>query len=111
MNWKKISLYILISFASSWTVALIMAIAHITISSITGMIFLAVLYMPGPALATFIIQKFIYKEGFREYGWTFDKKAIKWIFFTPLIFLALTLLTFVIIGVLGNTHIAPAFGQ
>src|SRR6478672_11305591 len=92
MNWKKINLYILLSFAFSWTTALIMAIAHIKLDSIKGIIFLAVLYMPGPALATLIIQKWIYKEGLKQYGWTFNKKAIRWIFITPLIFLALTIL-------------------
>ena len=66
MNWKKISLYILFSFAFSWTVALIMMLAHIKLGSITGMIFLAVLYMPGPALATLIVQKFIYKSPLKE---------------------------------------------
>jgi hypothetical protein len=76
-----------------------------------GTVLLAVLYMPGPALATFIVQKYIYKEGFKQYGWSFSKKAWKWILFTPLIFLALTILTFVIIGLLGNTNLIPEFGQ
>jgi CAAX protease family protein len=111
MNWKKIRLYILFSFAFSWIIALIMQLAHINIGSILGTILLAGLYMPGPALATFVIQKFIFKEGFRQYGWTFDKKAIRWILFTPLVFLTLTILTFVIIGLLGNTHLIPEFGQ
>jgi membrane protease YdiL (CAAX protease family) len=111
MNWKKINLYILLSFSFSWTVALIMALAHVKLDSILGTVLLAVLYMPGPALATFVIQKFIYKEGFKQYGWTFTKKAWKWILFTPLIFLALTFLTFAIIGLLGNTHLIPQFGQ
>lgn len=35
MNWKKINLYILFSFAFSWTVALIMALAHINVGSIS----------------------------------------------------------------------------
>ena len=111
MNWKKIRLYILFSFAFSWTAALIMTMAHITLGSLGGIIFLAVLYMPGPALATLIVQRYIYKEGFKQYGWTFDKKAIRWIFITPLIFLLLTIMTFVIVGLLGNTHLVPAFGQ
>ncbi len=111
MNWQKINLYILFSFAFSWTVAFIMKLAHVDIGSILGTVLLAGLYMPAPALATFVIQKFIYKEGFRQYGWTFDKKAIRWILFTPLIFLALTILTFVIIGLLGNTNLIPEFGQ
>jgi hypothetical protein len=111
MNWKKINLYILFSFAFSWTVALIMKLTKVEISSIPGTVILAGLYMPGPALATFVIQKYIYKEGFKQYGWTFDRKAWKWILFTPLIFLVLTLLTFVIIGLFGNTHLIPQFGQ
>lgn len=111
MNWKKINLYILFSFAFSWTVALIMAIAHVKLGDILGTILLASLYMPGPALATFVIQKYIYRKGFRQYGWTFHTKAIKWILFTPLFFLALTILTFSIIGLFSNTHLIPQFGQ
>jgi hypothetical protein len=111
MNWKKIKLYLLFSFGFSWTVALIMALAHVKLDSILGTVLLAVLYMPGPALATFIVQKYIYKEGFKQYGWSFSKKAWKWMLFTPLIFLALTILTFVIIGLLGNTNLIPEFGQ
>ena len=111
MNWKKINLYLLFAFAFSWSVALIMKLEHIRISSILGMILLATVYMPGPALATFIIQKFIYKEGFKQYGWTFDRKAMKWILFTPLIFLALTFLTFAIIALFGNSHLIMQFGQ
>jgi CAAX protease family protein len=110
-NWRKTGLFILGSFAFSWAVALIMKLAHIDISSIKGKLIIAGLYMPAPALATFVIQKFIYKEGFTQYGWTFNKKAAKWILFTPLLFLALTLLTLAIIGLLGNTHLVPGFGQ
>lgn len=111
MNWKKIYVYILFSFGFSWTVAIVMRLAHVEISSIPGIILLAGLYMPGPALATFVIQKFVYKEGFKKYGWTFNKKTARWLLFTPLIFLALTILTFIIIGVFGNTQLIPEFGQ
>ena len=111
MSWKKIGLYIIFSFAFSWTIALGMALTHIKLSSIVGTLLLAGLYMPGPALATFVIQKYIYKEGFKQYGWTFDKKAIKWILLTPLLFLALTILTFAIVGLLGNTHLIIGFGE
>ncbi|MBL7850855.1 MAG: CPBP family intramembrane metalloprotease [Cyclobacteriaceae bacterium] len=75
------------------------------------MALLAGLYMPGPALATFVIQKYLYKEGFKQYGWTFDIKLIKWILFTPLLFLSLTLLTFATIALLGNSHLVPDFGE
>src|SRR5258708_18615192 len=111
MNWKKINLYILFSSAFSWTVAVFMPLAHVNLGSILGTVLLAGIYMPASALATFVIQKYLYKEGFKQYGWTFDKKAIKWILFTPLLFLALTLLTFAIIALLGNSHLIPQFGE
>lgn len=111
MNWKKINLYILICFGISWSIALIMKLTHIEWGSLSSTIITGGLYMPGPAIATFIIQKFIYKEGFKQYGWTFDKKVIKWLFFTPLIFISLILLTFIVVGLLGNTNILPQFGQ
>jgi uncharacterized protein len=111
MNWKKINLYILLAFSISWLVALVMKLANIEYSSTTATILIAALYMPGPALATFIIQKYIYKEGFKQYGWTFDKKNFKWFLYTPLIFLSLIMLTFATIGILGNTQIIPNFGQ
>ncbi len=60
MNWKKIKLYFLLSFAFSWTIALVIKLSHVEISSILGTILLAGLYMPGPALATFFIQKFVF---------------------------------------------------
>jgi uncharacterized protein len=111
MNWKKINLYVLCSFALSWAIALIMCLAHLDMGNLVGKLIIAALYMPAPALATFVIQKFIYKEGFAQYGWTFDKKAVKWILITPLLFLALTILIFAVIGLFGNTHLVPAFGQ
>lgn len=111
MNWKKISLYIVCAFAVSWAVALLMVLADIKLNSMLGITLLAGLYMTGPALAAFLIQKFIYKSGFEQYGWSFDKKAIKWILATPLLFLALTLLTFAIIACLGNTNLIPEFGR
>ena len=72
MNRKKIALYILTAFGFSWIVALVMKLAHVDYGTLTGTIMIGALYMPGPALATFIIQKFIYKEGFKQYGWFFQ---------------------------------------
>ncbi len=111
MNWKKIILYILFSFGFSWAIALAMKLFHVEYGGISSTILIGGLYMAGPAIATFIIQKFIYKEGFKQYGWTYDKKNFKWILYTPLIFLVLILLTFLTIVLLGNTNIIPLFGQ
>ncbi|MBS1574066.1 MAG: CPBP family intramembrane metalloprotease [Bacteroidetes bacterium] len=111
INWKKINLYILIAFGFCWTIALIMKLTNVEYGSTTSVIIIAGLYMPGPALSTFIIQKFIYKEGFKKYGWRFDKKNLKWFLNTILIFIAIILLTFIIIGLFGNTKIISQFGQ
>jgi membrane protease YdiL (CAAX protease family) len=111
MNWRKINLYILLAFAFSWAAAIILKLAHIDITGLKGKVILALLYMPAPALSTFVVQKFIYKEDFTQYGWTFNKKAVKWILFTPLLFLTLSILTLTIIALFGNTHLAPAFGH
>lgn len=111
INRKKIYIYLLLSFGISWTVAAAMKLLHIELGSISATVLLGLLYMPGPAIATFITQKLIYKEGFQSYGWSFDKKALKWLFLTPLFFLALIGLTFVFIGIFGNTHVIESFGQ
>lgn len=111
MNIKKTGIYILFSFAFSWSVALIMHFAHIEYGSLAATILIGGLYMPGPAVATFFIQKFIYKEGFKTYGWAFNKKEIKWLLLTPLVFLSMFLLTFGLVGLLGNTGIVSQFGQ
>jgi membrane protease YdiL (CAAX protease family) len=111
MNWKKINLYIMFSFGISWTMALIMKFTHIKYGSLLSLVIIGGLYMPGPAIATFIIQKFVYKEGFKQYGWTFDKKNYRWFLYTTLIFIALILLTFATVGIFGNTHLISKFGQ
>ena len=111
INWKKIILYILIAYGISWSVALIMKLTNIEFGSITSMIVIGGLYMPGPALATFIIQKFIFRDNFKKYGWTFEKGAIKWVLLTPIIFLVIILLAFLVVGLLGNTNVVPQFGH
>lgn len=111
MNWKKINLYLLFSFAISWLSVLILLLANVSYGTTASLFIIGGLFMPGPAIAAFIIQKFIYKEGFKNYGWSLEKKKLKWIFYTILIFLALLLLTFAAIGLFGNTGIITHFGQ
>lgn len=111
INWKKVRLYILIAFGFCWTIALLMELTHVKYGSTTSFIIIGGLYMPGPALATFIIQKYVYKEGFRQYGWAFDKRNYKWFLKVILIFLAIIFLTLAVIGLFGNTHIISQFGQ
>ena len=111
VNWKKIGLYLSISFGFCWSVALVMKLAHIVYGSTLSFVLIGGLYMMGPALATFVVQKFIYQEGFKQYGWKFDKKNYAWFLKTILIFLGIIVCTLAVIGVLGNTHLIPQFGQ
>lgn len=111
INWKKIGLYLLLSFGISWTIAGIMKLLDLQLSSTISTVLIATLYMPAPAIATFIIQKWIYKENFLQYGWAFDKKNIKWFGYTILLFLLLIVLSFIAIGIFGNTHLIENFGQ
>ena len=111
IDWKKIGLYILFAFGFCWSIALVMKLTHIEYGSTISFIIIGGLYMPGPALATFIIQKYVYKEGLKQYGWAFDKKNYKWFLKVILIFLAIIFLTLAVIGLFGNTHIISQFGQ
>ena len=110
MNIKKLGLFILLAFGISWLSVLIFKLLDIEYGSLQSTIIIAALFMPGPAIATFIIQKWIYKEGFAAYGWTFDKKAAKWYAGTILVFLSLVLLCFGFVALLGNTQLIPQFG-
>jgi len=100
----------LLSFGISWGSYLIKTIAHIESGSL-GLLIFSVTYLSGPAVATFITQRIIYKQGFRQYGWSLDKKDYKWFLYTPLLFIALILMIFGVIAVFGNTHIDSPFGQ
>lgn len=111
INWKKIGLYLLFAFGISWSVALVMKLAGIQYGGIVSVILTGGLYMAGPALSTLIVQKFIYKEKFKQYGWTFSIKKWKWFLKVPLIFLAMVALVFVIIALIGNTGIYEPFGK
>lgn len=111
INRKKIGLYLLLSYGISWLTATILYLSGMGLDGIASMAVVAVFYMGGPAVATFIIQKIIYKERFKECGWSFDKKAAKWLFITPLLFLAFITLAFMIVALLGNTQLVSEFGQ
>jgi uncharacterized protein len=111
MNWKKIGLFILISFGFSWLIALVMKIAGVEYGKTVATVLIGTLYMIGPAIATLVVQRFIYKQGFKEYGWTFDKKKVKWLLRIPILFLLIVTLTFAVIMLFGNTQLIPQFGR
>lgn len=61
MNTKKIGLFLLLTFALSWLIALSIYLLKIDMTSVTAVILLVV-YMYMPALSAFIVQKLIFKE-------------------------------------------------
>lgn len=61
MNTKKISLYLLIAFLLSWSIAAIIYFTGLKLQSVTATVLLIV-YMYMPALSAFIVQKLIAKE-------------------------------------------------
>ncbi len=111
MNTRKIGLYILLAFAISWLSYLLMRIFEIEYGSITSLIIIAAMYMPGPAIAAFIVQKLIYKEPLKDIGWSFDAKDYKLYLNVAVLFAALMLLIFAVVAFFGNTGILPAFGK
>jgi uncharacterized protein len=111
INWKKIKLFILLTFCISWGVALLMKLGDVKYGSMLSYFFIGVLVMPSPAYATFIIQNFIYKGGFKEYGWTFNRKDYKYYLKTILVFFAIFFGSYGVVIVLGNTDFLPIFGK
>ena len=111
MNYKKILRFIVLSFSISWASALAMKLFNIPYGSMASLVVIAICYMGGPAIATFILQKFVYKESFTRYGWTISHRKKIWFLYTPLTFIALIGATLGVIALLGNTGIIPQFGS
>ena len=110
-NWRKMSIYILIAFAISWITAGIINLCGLSLKDMRSIGIIAIFYMGGPAIAAFITQKIIYRKNLKIYGWNFDRKAIKWVALTPVLFIALLFLAFLFVGLFGNTHLINEFGQ
>lgn len=110
LKWKKIALYLAFAYGFSWLVALVLWVYGLTLSSLPAILLVGVFYMGGPALATWIVQKRIYREPLSTYGWAFDGRTKSWLWRTPLLFLVLLGFTFAVIALLGNTGLVPAFG-
>ena len=69
-NWKKINQYLLIAFGISWASALMMRFSQIQYGSAEAITIIALLYMPAPAIAAFIVQKFFWNGSLVDFGFT-----------------------------------------
>jgi membrane protease YdiL (CAAX protease family) len=109
---KKVQQFILLTFLISWSVALAAYLLNVQYGSILSLIILAVLFMPGPAYATLILQKLIYREPLTPYGFTLKNLSWRWLLFTTVGFIwAIVLGTFVVIGIFGNVCGIALFGR
>src|SRR6185437_5634868 len=98
---KKVRQFILLTFLISWSVALAAYLLHIKYGSILFLVILAVCYMPGPAYATLILQKLVYRSSLKPYGFTLKNVSWRWLLITTIGFTWFIVLgTFVVIGIL-----------
>ena len=109
---KKVRQFILLTFLISWSVALAVYLLHIKYGSILFLVILAVCYMPGPAYATLILQKLVYRSSLKPYGFTLKNLSWRWLLITTIGFTWFIVLgTFVVIGILGNISGLGLFGR
>jgi hypothetical protein len=68
--------------------------------------------MPGPAFATLILQKLIYRGTLTRYGFTLSNLSLRWLVITTVGFAWFIVLgTFGVIGILGNVIGVALFGR
>ncbi len=109
---KKVLQFILLTFLISWSVALGAYLLHIKYGSILSLVIIAVCYMPGPAYATLILQKLVYRSTLRPYGFTLKNISLRWLLLTTVGFAGFIVLgTFVVIAILGNVFGVALFGK
>ena len=111
MDWKKIGLFLIIAFGISWATALLMYLADIEYGGMVSMLIVAVLYMPAPAYATLIVQKGIYKDSIKQYGWSISKKTVIYGLLAGLIGALIVPGTLLVSAVLGNAFGISEFGH
>lgn len=110
MDIKKICLFLVFAFGISWLTAAIMYFTGIEYGSYLSMALVAVFYMAAPAFATLIVQKWIYKENVKPYGWVLKGIKIKWLIVTILLSMCFVLGTLGVIGLFGNGLGVESFG-
>ena len=109
---KKVLQFILLTFLISWSVGLAVYLLHIPYGSILFTVFIAFGFMPAPAYATLILQKLIYRESLKPYGFTLKNISWRWLLITTIGFTWFIVLgTFVVIGILGNVFGIAPFGR
>jgi len=110
-NWKKINQYLFIAFGISWASALMMRFSQISYGSAESVTTIALLYMPAPAIAAIIVQKFFWNSGLAEFGFTLKGISWKWLLlFTPIIYVIFFIASLATVFFLGNKLHISQFG-
>ncbi len=109
MDFKKIGLFILLTFAISWLVALGLYLFDVAYDTLLFTGICAILYMPAPAYATLILSN-IYKKKLAAYGLEIKYLSLPWYLWTIVLVVGLLIGTFLIVGILGNGFGVDVFG-
>ena len=111
-NWNKLNQFLAIAFGISWASAFFMRSSGMLYGSGESITIIALIYMPAPAIAALLVQRFIRNEPLIDLGLTIKGVSWKWIFlYSPLTYLVFFLVSLIAIFVLGNQfHISP-FGH
>lgn len=110
MNWKKIALFLGIAFGISWITAVSIYLLGIKFGEIASVVLVACFYMPAPAISTYIVQKYIYKEDFETIGWTWNTIKWKWVIGSIVVAIYFILGTLGVVYIAGNLLSVQSFG-
>ena len=111
-NWNKINQFLSFAFGIAWASALFMRFSQMQYGSPESLTIVAFLYMPAPAIAAIIVQRFFYNKSLSEFGFTIQNVSWRWIFlYSPLLYLTFFLGALGIIALLGNQFQIAQFGH
>lgn len=107
---KKISYFIILTFAISWLSILFLNLLSYSYGSIEFTITTAFLFMCAPAISVFIVKKIVFKENLFEYGLQFKMLDYRWIILSAMATIIFIFLTIATIYLFGNIFKISNFG-
>jgi membrane protease YdiL (CAAX protease family) len=107
---KKSKIFLVIIFLWTWLIGAVMHFANIDLSSIQGIILIAVLYMPSPLVAALIAEKGLVKSRIKV-PYLRSKQMVVFLLAPVLAIVLFTALYFAVIYLLGNVLQVPVFGH
>ncbi|MEX1189585.1 MAG: CPBP family intramembrane glutamic endopeptidase [Bacteroidia bacterium] len=108
---KSIVQYLFLSYAICWLVAGLIYFLEIPYGSVTSSILVAVLCMPAPAIASFIIMKFVLKRPLVELGVNWKTANKTFLYLTPIWLIIWVIFYYILVYVLGSLFGSDLFGM